>query len=452
MTRERAILAWARQCFAVDLCSGKVPVVVRAERTRSGLRVTPATLEEAADAGRRGQAVVGNVGVRGAFARWLAAPYPHVRKAQRVLPTLLDVELPFPLEDCLYSFARTHIAGQGSVSLAVGGRATDITDRLDAYTQHHLDPVALYHQGLALWSQAARDMTRPPGQGEHPRAIIFLSDTDPVLVVGESEDPAGLHALRPGDEANHVRQLMRARFTLGTPMEWVLAGTGTGDEERLAHIRTEVTTDWPGTPTVLREPATFLARALAWEAMIGSPWACNMRRGDLRHPMEDRRHRVNTRVAAGAALTAGLVLCTVNVAWRHAVAARDRLLENRIRHEASAIAGFPVVAKGADAVNQVSGAVATRKQQWEPFRRAAHPVVSRLLADIVRAAQANDIELTLATGTAESVTIAGTAATWAGPEALSAIPAARGIRIDLQRDEVRDDGRIPFTINAGGTP
>lgn len=452
MTRHRGIIPWARLCFAVDLCSSAAPVVVRAERS-GGVRVRSSSIEEAAAAASRGVPVVGVVGVREGFARWLAAPYPNLAKARRVLPTLLDVDLPFPLEDCLYSFVGQRLAGDGSVALAVGARRVDIERRLDAYTEHGVDPAAAFHQGVALWSQASREVAREPGTaGQRPRAVVYLSSSAPALVVGESEDPAGLHGLRPDDVVGHVRQLMRARFSLGTAVEWIFAGPGVDDVDGLDRIRTEVTTDWPGPASVARDPGEFLARALAWEALAGSALGCNLRSGALVHPVIGQRSRTRNTRAAVAALLAGLALCGVNLGWRMAVEGRDDTLDDGFRSRASELAGFPVVAKGRDAVEQVRTAVESAKAQWEPFVAACHPQLSATVAEVAaRSAEAN-IELRLLTGTDSEFRLAGDGPTWEAPESLVPLLSSRGYAVSLDRRDARDDGRVPFTLDPGGRP
>ena len=50
------------------------------------------------------------------FSRWLTAPYARPAKARRVFPSLLDIQLPFPLEGCV-------LRVPGPASRARGGHA-----------------------------------------------------------------------------------------------------------------------------------------------------------------------------------------------------------------------------------------------------------------------------------------------------------------------------------------
>jgi hypothetical protein len=329
----------------------------------------------------------------------------------------------------------------------------DIERRLDTYAEHGFDPAAIFHQGVALWSQASREVAREPGAaGQRPRAIVYLSPSAPALVVGESEDPAGLHGLRPDDVVDHVRQLMRARFSMGTPVEWIFAGPGVEDADGLDKVRSEVTTDWPGTASVVRDPGEFLARALAWEALVGSALGCNLRSGALAHPVIGQRSRARSTRAAVAALLAGLALCGVNLGWRLAVERRDAALDDQFRSRASELAGFPVVAKGRDAVKQVRTAVDSAKAQWEPFVNACNPQLSAAVAEVAARSAEAGIELSLLTGTDAEFRLAGDAPTWEAAEPLVPLLSSRGYAVSLDRQDARDDGRVPFTLEPGGRP
>ncbi len=53
------------------------------------------------------------------FARRIVAPLASAEKARKVLPSLLDVQLPFPIEKCVSLFPEVIAAGAHSDALAV---------------------------------------------------------------------------------------------------------------------------------------------------------------------------------------------------------------------------------------------------------------------------------------------------------------------------------------------
>ena len=76
-------------------------------------------------------------------------------KAEKVFPSLLDIQLPFPLEDCLYQFVEFRRTSEGMVSaLVCAARREAIQACLDRYQAQGADPMLLDHEGLALWTQS----------------------------------------------------------------------------------------------------------------------------------------------------------------------------------------------------------------------------------------------------------------------------------------------------------
>jgi len=153
--RENASLRWARKCVGVDI-AGEKPIAILAERTRRG-RITWSPMHDrgtptgGATAG--GILVVAALRCRESLVRRLEAPFSSCRKARKVLPTLLDIQLPFPVEDCLCNFIGLHRTKERKVrALAVAARRIDVRRRLDALHTLGIDPVVLDQEGLALWT------------------------------------------------------------------------------------------------------------------------------------------------------------------------------------------------------------------------------------------------------------------------------------------------------------
>jgi len=151
VTRERT-------AYGIDDLDPGVVTVARVDLVRGRVasrRVELDAVPAQARAGVRGGCYAA-VPVRQSFSHELTAPFSRRSKAVRVLPTLLDLQLPFALDDCLYTFAELK-AESGSVrALAVGARTAEIERRLGDLVEKGIDPLALDHEGLALWSGALR--------------------------------------------------------------------------------------------------------------------------------------------------------------------------------------------------------------------------------------------------------------------------------------------------------
>ncbi|MCX6997673.1 MAG: hypothetical protein NTV49_11445 [Kiritimatiellaeota bacterium] len=99
-----------------------------------------------------------------------------------MLPSLLDVQLPFPLETCLYQFPVVRADAAGRIrALAVAARRTEIAAQLDRCRALDLDPVVLDHEGLALWTQSLVEIPlAPPAL----RVVAYLGAFRTALAVG----------------------------------------------------------------------------------------------------------------------------------------------------------------------------------------------------------------------------------------------------------------------------
>ncbi|MCX7010462.1 MAG: hypothetical protein NTY53_25005, partial [Kiritimatiellaeota bacterium] len=253
------------------------------------------------------------------FARWIETPLIAADKTLKVLPALLDVQLPFPLETCLYDFCNLHAgAGKNFRAFACAARRTDVEARLAQHRVLGLDPALLTHEGLVLWRQALAEIPLMP---KALRVVAYLGDGRTTLAVGSGADGGeliSLHGIRLGaDElappdapavrqwAGRVNQLLHAlpAGADGEPVQWLWCGPGA---EAAAPLEAALAQGDRVRFKQLAEPALFLARALALAALAGDA-AGQLRTADLTHPallahVEGRRRRTTLNLlAAGGA-------------------------------------------------------------------------------------------------------------------------------------------------------
>ena len=199
-----------RACYGVDL-DGNDLIVARGERSRGRIShsiVAPTDPAfKAAISG--GAACIGCLSAKESFTRWLEAPFAAAGKALKVFPTLLDVELPFPLEDCIYCFSDMRRTGSGTTrALAVVARRQDIERKIAALNEKNVDPVMLDQEGLALWTQSLREAPVAAAESGLLRVIIHLGGDHVSVVIGRGTEFINAHGMLSRD-AGQIGRLMR---------------------------------------------------------------------------------------------------------------------------------------------------------------------------------------------------------------------------------------------------
>ena len=460
MNESTASLSWARTCYGLDL-QGDLGFVVRAERKRGRVEYRSVALDEMSAGGRL---CAGCVGARRSFARWVEAPFASLAKARRVLPTLLDLQLPFALEDCVYSFPC--IKGEGDEStraLAVGARSLDVESVLEAFGAVGVDPVVLDHEGLAIWTQSLRELPVAEAGADVLRTVVFLGNDRATISVGRGEEFLASHGLET-DDAARIRRLLVAQVeTLhsrsgggGEPLsqprvQWVWTGPGAADGARVAALQEELGEEGRARPTVHEEPHFFLARALATRALVRGPLRCNLRSGALAHPAVTRRAGERARNGALLVLLSGLVLCAAAVGVQALAGRRESRLQEELTSLRDSLAGYHVTGKGEHGLKAVSEAVDERLTRMAPFVHALGPSLLATLTDVARAAGNRGLHVEVVALARDRVLIRGTAPEWRSCEELLAQVRRAGYAASLQRRDSPESERVPFTISSEGS-
>jgi len=341
----------------------------------------------------RGAVVAAGLSPRTAVTAWVKAPFNNRRKALRVVPALLDIELPFPLEDCIWTVAAERAGAEGREILAVAARQADVRKRLDELASVDVDPHVLDHEGLALWSHSLE--TCPPGSDERYRAVCYLHAEGAVLALGERGDLRGVYTV-PATGHDQLERLFVARFGRDwrapehPPGSVALIVCGP-DVEGQARLRAAIDSPEAVRWIVPDDPERFLARALALRAARpDGPLACNLRKGPLAHPGTLGRER---RALAGALLTlalAGLLAGAAGLGTRRAARVRLGVLNRTVAAEASRVAGYPVLSRGADAVNEAARAVNERLAVAPLFAQQLEPSLLTALQHVLQGVAAGE--------------------------------------------------------------
>ena len=468
--------------YGVDIAPGFC-AVVRARRGRTGMTFETVLETEADVTGELLRDTLGPdsapprallamaLPVRQSSLRWLTAPFPARSKARKVLPSLLDIQLPFPLESCVYGFPLMQEARPaGEVqALAVAARKEDVDQRLAEAAQWDLDPHSLDHEGLALWDRHVAEA----GSTDGPQVIAFLAPDRTVWAVGVGGRLAAVHTTQTGlrdltaaDEAarerseqswrNRVRRMLRAVDDdprhAGTAWYW--AGPGAAlpaVRERLEALLCAGEYDLQF--HVHQQPGSLLARGLAARAgdPAATPTAWNFRGVYRVHPaVRDQRVQALRRTG-WAALAAGLVLCAFNFAFGQAVQSQQGAVARQLQERARSLTGLPVVAAGQE-VLLTRRAQAEQSEQLSPFLRAFQPSRSADLKQLLDAAQAGGWHYESMTLRPGDWRIQGAAGDWDQAAVLAGQLREQGWHVELERQEAIDVEVVRFQIQAERTP
>lgn len=353
------------------------------------------------------------------FIRRLRAPFASKTKAAKVWNALLDVELPFPIESAQCVFGPPQVDKGGTESIAVAIRKNDLETTVEACRRAGGDPTHCDAEALALWDQQNAEIT--PVRGDSPRAIVWLGADHVALARGRGTVFCAAHVLRisPTAGAPAGREAFESLWTARLPqilaahlaetgaegLDLWWAGPAAEDEAWTERLRRLLPVAGLRHATH-RQPASFLARALARRALAAS--GVNFLMGARAHPallrVQARAHR-KAYLGVVAASLAILALNGVEAAVR---SRRLAAVRQELAAAAQAIAGAAVVP--GQEVLSVQRALPARDAETEAWRDALDPVgVEGRLAGVLREAAALGIQITHLKLAAAAMTMEGSA-------------------------------------------
>lgn len=451
-----ATLAWSRECYGVVL-SGATLTVVRSRRTAGKIRHTAITPDDAsaygmflAEARQPDAAVVGVIGVGESLTLWLTAPFTSLRKIQKVMPSLLDVQLPFPLDSCQYYFPQVRRMPNGtSGALAAAARRESVVGLLEKYRAREIDPLVLDHEGLALWTQSVAEI---PPQPNAYRVVFFHNADCMTLVIGEGLRYLNAHSLRNASLAGaavtlaeRILRIIRAEVPPGVSIQWTACGDGVKDRALVQDLHRQLAGEWPGTLAFHQEPETFLARAIGVRFLTKGPWRCNLRTGGLVHPAVMRHQRKTALTAAGLMLLAGLVLCGLDLSLRLASAWRFRAANAAVTTCATELAPGARIAYGQE-VSEVQKVLDRKAEREAPFLTAFTPSLAIQLAAVVQAGQAARIDFETLSLKPGRLMLTGAADNWDQCESLAEKLKQLGYAVTLERKDTSGENQVRFAV------
>lgn len=461
--------------YGVDV-SDRFVSVARVARTRSGLRyetllsvtttdpvreMLPVLRELQGDFSEGRGVMVAALPVSAGSTRWLTAPFASTAKARRVLPALLDIELPLPLESCVSGFLDLHVVDGKTEALAIAAPRTTIEKRLTQLQEWKIDPHVLDHEGLALWKHHCR---LRPGTVKGLHVLVYLGVDRTVWCAGEGEmfltaqaNQIGRERLSSDDSAAEAwcdRGLRFLRSCPGTaasqsiPVHWV--GPGAADKSLLTNLQAGLM-DLPVAHYLHEQPDVFLASALAANLVTGGQDSINFRTGADAHPVVLQLRRRCFRRMAIAMVAAAFVLAVLNLAVVWGIQSRFAAADARIGLLAREITGLSNLPRRQEVI-LAQRSMEAKAEALEPIRAHFEAPVGMDLNGVLANAKENDWIIQSLQLTPRTVQIRGSAPSQSLIRSFEASLRQSGWTVESRIQSGIDPSRLDVQISGGRAP
>lgn len=377
---------------------------------------------------------------RESFARWISTPLTSARKAVKVIPSLLDIQLPFSLETCEYAIVETAATPnrRGVAGLVVGARHTDIEARLRLLQEMALCPHILDQEAMALWEQLLAEC--PVAAHGSTSLLVYVASDRLTLVVGRNGRFVAAHTMKDFHADSLYRAVKPYLAQEPDSLIWFQAGPATAHHPAQQAIDSVSSMLDVKPPTLINEPSTFLARAAARRALCLTASRTNLRRGRFLHPVEAERMARRSYLAAAACLVAGLFLLASNIAWRVAAEHRSATLQNALREAAVSITGNPRLVPPKQELTAAKRSVEAQALLYAPFVAPFQPPLTAPLKAAIAAANTHSMTIEAVTLNRRAMVMHGLAPDWNKCERAAASLSQEGWRPRLEHKETRATG------------
>jgi hypothetical protein len=445
-------------------------VAYKAVSTRRGVEVDNEPVEAGSEGlpCSRDDTISAVVTVQEGVTSRISAPLDNRRKAKKVLPTVLDIKLPFSIEESVYVFLDVQSRGGQTDALSVAARIADIRQKLQALSAVGGDPTVLDHEGLALWTQSLKERPFDANEGSL-RAVMHLGHGRWTVVTGAGHTYLGSYSVRSGD-VKHVQRILKAteqkerekstdetgkgpggKSAESAGFDLVICGWGAEQDGVIDRLGSAIESHRAAL-TVVEQPSIFLVRAVADRTLYDGALRCNLRIGGLEHPSVVERAMKKSWVGAALLLSTGMLLCAGNLVTGFLAFSREERVNARINEMREELAGYSIAPlKGEKAQNKVRSEVTSRIQNLRPFfinYRQKSP--AEALYEITGVAAEKDIDFDALVISGDRVEIKGTAGNRRAPVSVETYLRKQGFEVVLERNETSAGDEVAFTIHSKG--
>ena len=444
-----------RTCLGVDV-TAEGAVTLQAMRRRGGVVFAPAPSRPA-----EREPVAAALPAHSAFVRRLRAPFSSLAKAEKIWPSLLDIELPFPLDSAVYVFLNAARTADGQTeTLAVAARREDVEAWLTRLEQAGVRPWYLDHEGLSLWS---RSVAEQPLAKPGARMVCYVGHDRTALAWGRGAELHAASGLRLGmrelmdpengpaalrNWAQRINSFRRAQVvTADETVQWAWCGPGVARPDRLATLAAALDLSGEIKSFTHREPDTFLARAVAARALVPERSSCSLLPDDRVPPALARLRTRGARRAPLALAAVALLLLGVSLGWTAWLNHRRDQLQEAVHQLAAELSGTTQLPRGQE-VLVTERALDEQAPTLLPFRQAFAPSLLSVANLLLSQAAHHGMTLENITLSEHNVTCRGTVADWNHGEALAAALSLAGWLPEVERREAAASERVAFTLKA----
>lgn len=356
-------------------------------------------------------------------------------KRRRILPALLDLQLPFPVDQCCCAF----VDAPGD-TVALAARQEDLRAALAAWAEQSIDPARVQPLPWMLWTQALREF--PPADDSQRRAVLWTASDRWVVVVGQGSRFGSMAAI-PTRTPEALRRTLQMAF--GEAASGCLLLCAGAEAAEAARKLAPWPEPWHPTVCPVEEPAFFLARALATDAALDGEGGGHVRQAPLEHPRAASAAPRALRWATVALAATAVLLCAASWRVRRLVADREAVFADRLSDRLESLAGYPVRTRGARAVQEAREALDARLDPW--VERMRKPGAAKTLAVVLDAARSSAVQITHLAVAPEGPTLSGRAATATAAREFEAALRSAGSAVRMEIDpNPGDDGRAAFLL------
>ena len=390
--------------------------------------------------------------------RKLSAPFPSESKALKVFPSLLDIDIPFPLEQCDYAFLQPQHTPSGHVeTTALAVRHEELDAFLDEFEKLNVRPSYVDHEGLVLWTQCL--LEQPVSAAGDTRIVVWLGRTRTIIMVGEGRGLEAVHSIRSGaDElasghgitgwARRLQRFLKTRISADKNTEkcWIWAGPGASQADLLDAVVDAVAAEFSPEKHVLPEPEGILSRGLASRILAPARDPFNFLSGDREDPgMKIARNRRNMFTAVYFSVC-GLLLVVLSMGFEFFLKKQDREYQAVIDRQYLDIVGAPNLQRGQE-VLLAGRALETIQLQNKPFIEVFDPSLCKPAGAFLRAAYQQDVHIKKFSIDGEHIEVEGLMPDWELSGVLQSVVEAEGYEVEITKGE-GNQSRTSFMLKA----
>lgn len=357
--------------------------------------------------------VIGILPAGSSLVRTLTVALPSLWKARKVWPSLLDVQLPFPLESCRSHFSREKRVASGWGTTAVVARKETLAELAEQYVAGGWQLEGFDQEALALWSGLlAEGPAVADGQG-----IAYFGTDHSVFVWGVAGVLTGSFssAVGSGNWTEEAGTKLLGRLN-SVAASWLAVGPGLGLKDKLP-------LKWLAGPVI--EPELFLARAVARRWAAGE--LANL--GEMSAANQERARRRSIRWAQGLVAVA-VVAMSLQWGWQQYLDRQIGIWQGELTRLAKIVTGLSQVPRGQELL-LAQRALAEGAGARQELRKLINPSLTFLLQAVMHVALENNLRLTSLSLSFDQISLSGWAPTKEAIERVNKALQAYAAKVDL---------------------